>query len=373
MVNQERVVEEFCELVKIDCSSRNERQIADLLKKKLAALGMEVSEDDVAEKIDGTSGNVFAFLKGNVKTAPAIMLSGHMDCVEPCSGIQPQIKDGIITSKGNTVLGGDDKAGVAGILEALRVIKEDGIAHGDIQIIFTVAEEGGLSGSKFIDKSLIKAELGYVFDSGGAPGKIIYMAPGQNNLTFRIRGKSAHAGIAPEEGINAIVIAGKALAKLKQGRIDHETTANVGIIKGGHATNIVPDNVEVVCEARSRDPKKLAEQTRHMVEVFEQTAAAEGAQVEVQVKQVYDPFVLEASAPVIALARRAAERLGFEVSLEGSGGGSDANYFNIFGVPSAVLGVGMSKVHTTDEYLKIEDLVKTAALTVSIIKEAASA
>lgn len=369
MVNKERVLAEFFELVKIKCSSKDERQVADILKARLMELGMEVTEDNAGEKIGGNCGNVIAYTKGTLAT-PAIMLTAHMDCVEPCGGIEPQLKDGIITSVGETILGGDDKAGIVAILEALRVLREDNIPHGPIQIIFTVSEESGLSGAKSIEPATLKADFGYAFDSGGAPGEIINMAPGQNGITAVIHGKKAHAGLAPEEGINAIVIAGKALAELTYGRIDFETTSNIGLISGGIATNIVPDQVEVRCEARSRNMEKLEFQTNYMKETFERVATANGARAEVAIKKAYGPFVLEEDAPVVALAVKASQSINLTPEIRATGGGSDANFFNNYGVPTAVLGVGMSKVHTTDEYLKEVDLYNSAELVIALIKTA---
>lgn len=371
MVNRQRMLDEFFELVRIKCSTKDERQVADVLKPRLEALGGEVSEDDVGEKLGGNCGNVLAYFKGTVAEAPCIMLAAHLDCVEPCDGVEPKLEKGIITSAGDTILGADDKAGVVGIMEALRVIKETNIAHGDIQIVFTVAEEGGVNGSKKMDPSILKAQMGFVLDSSGAPGKIIVMAPGQNKIEVVIHGKTAHAGIAPEEGISAIVVAGKALAQLKDGRIDFETTANIGNIKGGGATNIVPDTVYITAEARSRNIEKMQAQTQHMVETFERVATAHGARAEVKVTKAYDPFVLTEDMLVVKLCKQAAETIGLMPKLEGTGGGSDANFFNVYGVPTAVLGVGMNKVHTKDEYIKEEDLYKTGELVVSIIQQAA--
>lgn len=371
MINKDRILAEFCELVRLKCSTRAEREVGDAVKAKLAAAGLSVTEDDVAAKIGGNCGNIIGYLPGNIPGAPTVMLSAHIDCVEPCTGIEPLVEDGIITSRGATVLGADDKAGVVATLEALRVVREQGSPHGGIQVVFTVSEEGGLNGSKNMDKSLLKADFGYVLDSGGAPGRIINAAPGQNSIKVTVRGKTAHAGVAPEEGLNAIVVAGKAIAQIKQGRLDFETTANIGTIKGGTATNIVPDLVEIACEARSRNPEKLANQTRHMVETFEQVAAANGAQAKVTVNKAYDPYVLAADSPVVALVRQAAESIGLPVSLEATGGGSDANFFNTYGVPSAVLAVGMSKVHTTEEYIKVADLNGSAELVLAIIATAA--
>ena len=372
MIHKERILGEFFELVKIKSSTRGERQVADVLKIRLAALGMTVTEDSVGEKIGGNCGNVIAYTAGTVPEAPTIMLSAHMDCVEPCDGIKPQLQNGIITSAGDTILGADDKAGITAILEALRIINEQNIHHGPIQVLFTVAEEGGLNGARNMDPSLLKADFGYVLDSSGGPGEIITMAPGQNSITAIILGRKAHAGIAPEEGINAIVVMGKCLAEMKHGRIDAETTANIGTISGGVATNIVPDKVTVQCEARSRNMNKLAAQTDHMKETFEEVARQNGAQAEVLVKKSYDPFVLAEDAPVVRLAVEAAQSIDLIPQIGATGGGSDANFFNNFGVPTAVLGIGMSKVHTAEEYIKEVDLYNSAEFVIGLIKTAAT-
>jgi tripeptide aminopeptidase len=370
MINKQRTLAEFFELTRIDCSTRAEREVADILKSRLSDLGLVVMEDDAGQKIGGNCGNIIAYLEGTAGDAPVLLLSAHMDCVQPCAGVEPQLKDGVITSKGNTVLGADDKAGIVAIMESLRVVRETGMNHGGIQVVFTVAEEGGLNGSKNVDRSLLKADLGYALDSDRGPGEIITKAPGQNRIHVVIHGRTAHAGIAPEEGINAIVIAGKALAQLKYGRIDAETTANIGVIKGGHGTNIVPDRVEVLCEARSRDSAKLSAQTNHMRDTFEKIAAANGGRAEVTVEMAYDSYVLADDAPVVRLAVGAAQNSRLIPVLGVTGGGSDANCFNTYGIPVAVLGIGMTKVHTNDEYIKEEDLYKMAEYVTALIAAA---
>ena len=221
-----------------------------------------------------------------------------------------------------------------------------------------------------MEPSLLKGDIGYALDSGGAPGEIITMAPGQNSITAIIHGKKAHAGIAPEDGINSIVVAGMALAEMNYGRIDFETTANIGIITGGNATNIVPDKVEVRCEARSRNMEKLAAQTTHMKETFQRVAAEKGARAEVIVKESYGPYVLTEDAPVVTLAVKATQSINLIPQISATGGGSDANFFNNYGVPTAVLGVGMSKVHTADEYIKEVDLYNSAELVIALITTA---
>ncbi|SDF52301.1 M20/M25/M40 family metallo-hydrolase [Sporomusa acidovorans] len=368
MVNRSRMLQEFLEMITIQCSTRHERQIAEYVKAKLAGLKLVVTEDDTGAKIGGECGNVFAYRQGNVADAPTLLFAAHLDCVEPCADIKPQIVDGRISSDGKTILGADDKAGVAAILEALRMIDEKNIACGDIQVVLTVAEEGGLNGSKNMDKTRLKADMGFELDSTSRPGGIIIQAPGQNKLQVTIHGKTAHAGLEPELGVNAITVAGKALAQVADGRIDGETTANIGMIRGGQATNIVPDRVELCCEARSREVNKLEALTRRIAVTFNEAAEANGARAEVVINKAYNPYTLSKDAPVVVLAQKAAEKVGLQPILEATGGGSDANFYNNYGVPCTVLGVGMQKVHTTEEFILEQDLYASAELVAAIIE-----
>ena len=352
MINRQRVLQEFMELVAIASPSGGEREIADALTKKLQAAGLTVEEDGAGEKIGGNAGNLIARLPGNVAGAPVLMLNAHMD------------------SAGDTVLGADCKSGIVPILEALRQIREQGLPHGEIVVVFTISEEAGLDGSILIDPAKIRADFGYALD-GEEVGSVTTMAPGQNSLDIVVRGKTAHAGVAPEEGINAITLAARALAVIPQGRIDFETTCNVGIIKGGVATNIVPDRVAISAEARSRNLDKLEWLTREIADTFSRIVTAGGGQVETGVKRVYEPFVLAETAPVIATAVKAAAAAGIAARLEPTGGGSDGNFFNRYGVPTAILGTGMAKVHTTAEFIREDDLYRTAEWTLAIIAEMA--
>ncbi|MHB1654081.1 MAG: M20/M25/M40 family metallo-hydrolase [Desulfitobacteriaceae bacterium] len=373
MIRSERALAEFFELVRINSPTRGEREVADFLKKRLANLNMEVTEDEAGMAIGGNCGNVLAYMKGNVLGTPILLLSAHMDCVEPCSNVEPVLKDGIITSAGQTVLGADDKSGVVAIMEALRTLKEQEIPHGDIQVVFTVAEEGGLNGSRNLDRSLLKADLGYVLDSGGKPGEIILRAPGQDRINVTIHGKAAHAGAAPEAGISAIMVAAKALSTMRTGRIDAETTANIGTIQGGRATNIVADRVEITCESRSRELEKLEKQTAHMCEAFKLAARESGAQAEIDVQRAYEPYALAEDSTVVVFAAQAARSVGLVAKFKESGGGSDAHFYNRYGVLCAVLGTGMQKVHTNDEYIREEDLYGSAELVLEIIQVVAAA
>lgn len=371
MVNQQRVWQEFVELVTIPCSTKNERQIADVLKAKLTALGCTVTEDNVGDKIGGNTGNMYGYLKGNKPNAPVVMFGCHMDCVEPCTGIKPQRHDGLITSDGTTILGSDDKAGVVGILEALRLLKEEKADHGDVQIVFTVSEEGGLSGSKNMDAANLKADIGYELDASGDPGGIITMAPGQCKVNVTVEGRAAHAGLAPEEGVNALTIAGKALALIPDGRIDEETTANVALIHGGIATNIVTDKVEITGEARSRNLDKLAKLTATIKETYERVASENGGKATVQIVKAYEPFVLAEDSTTVAVAKEAMKAAGLTPVVTATGGGSDANFYNSYGVATAVVAVGMSKVHTKEEFIKEEHLYQVPQLVLEIIKATA--
>ncbi|TGE33546.1 M20/M25/M40 family metallo-hydrolase [Desulfosporosinus sp. Sb-LF] len=371
MINRERLLAEFFELTRIDSPTKHERQIADLLKNRLSSIGMLVTEDEVGQVIGGNCGNVFAYLKGDLPEAPVLLLSAHMDTVEPCHNVEPVLQDGLITSAGATILGADDISGIAPILEALRTIQEHGVSHGDIQVILNVAEEGGLNGSKNLDITHLKADLGFVLDADGEPGAIIVAAPGQDRINVTIKGRAAHAGVAPEAGINAIVLAAKAMASIQLGRIDEETTSNIGTIQGGLATNIVAEKVEITCEARSRNLGKLEKQTAHMCDAFRRCAEEAGAIAEINVKRLYAPFTLAEESQVVDLALQAARDAGLKAVLGATGGGSDANFYNVYGIPCAVLGTGMQKFHTTEEFIKEENLYRTAKYVVEIIKAAA--
>ena len=373
MINQKRLLAEFFELIRIDSPTKKERQIADVLKERLEGLGLTVTEDNVGELIGGNCGNVLAYLKGDLPQAPRVLLSAHMDTVDPCLNIEPVLVEGMVISAGSTILGADDKSGIAPILEAIRTIQENRIPHGDIQVIFSVAEEGGLNGAKNLDRTLLKADFGFVFDCAGGPGEIILAAPGQDRLNVVIKGRASHAGMSPEDGISSIVAAAKAIANMPTGRIDEETTANIGTIQGGRATNIVADRVEITCESRSRDIGKLVNQTNQMCEAFKRCAEEMGAEAEIEVIRLYTPFTLAEDSPVSLIAGRASRNAGLKTKFGTTGGGSDANHYNQYGVPCVVLGTGMQKPHTTEESIEEGDLYGTAELIVEIIKDVARA
>lgn len=371
MVNQDRLVNEFMELVQVDSETGFEAEIAEVLKKKFSDLGLEVVEDNAKEITGHGANNLICTLKGTKKDADTIYFTSHMDTVVPGKGIKPSIKDGYIVSDGTTILGSDDKAGLAAMLEAIRTIKENNIEHGDVQFVITVGEESGLVGAKALDPKTIHAKFGYALDSNGEVGDIIVAAPTQAKINTIIKGKTAHAGVAPEKGISAITIAAKAIAKMPLGRIDEETTANIGRFEGGKQTNIVVDHVEILAEARSLVPEKMEAQVAKMKEAFESTAKEMGGEAIVDIKVMYPGFKQGEGDEVVEVARRASSSIGRESKLLQSGGGSDANVIAGFGIPTVNLAVGYEEIHTTNERIPVSELIKVTELVTAIIQEVA--
>lgn len=370
MVDNERVKELFLDLVRINGTSGEEREVADYVKAKLESIGFEVEEDDAGAKIDGSAGNVIAFMRGTAPGAKAIFLCSHMDTVEPTRDLTPVMEGGAIRSDGTTILGADDRAGIAAVIEGVRSVVEQGTPHGDIQVLFNVSEENGLLGAKMMDHGRIRARMGYVFDTQRPVAGITVSAPSHSSMRIEITGKAAHAGIAPEKGVNAIVAASNAISKMKLGRIDEETTANVGVISGGKARNIVPDHLLVKAEARSRSEAKLHDQVEHMVSLFEEEAERIGARAVVEVTREYSAYRFTQEDEVIKLAMAASRRLGIEPTFHEGGGGSDANVFNAEGIPSVVVGVGYENAHSSSEFITVEDLVTAAEFAAALVQVA---
>ncbi|WP_028117404.1 M20/M25/M40 family metallo-hydrolase [Ferrimonas senticii] len=358
-INQDRLVNHFIELVKIDSESGNEKQIAETLAEQLGQLGFTITKQAVpAERSNGF--NLYAKLNGTLPGS--VVMSCHMDTVTPGNGIEPVINDGIISSAGDTILGGDDKSGIAAIIEAVRAIQDSGKAHKTLELAFTIDEERGLYGAKLFDTSLIESNHAIVLDSGGPIGTIITTAPGQQNINVTIKGKPAHAGVAPEQGINALTVAADAITNMKLSRIDAETTANIGVVAGGLATNIVMPELKLQAEARSLDEGKLAAQVEHMVATFQAAADKHGAGIDIDVNRSYNPYRIAAEHPLVVAVSAAFTACGIAPILGSTGGGSDANIFNEKGLTTVNLSTGMAKVHTTDEYIAIADMVAIATM-----------
>jgi tripeptide aminopeptidase len=376
MINQERIKNLLLELVQIDSHSRKERDVAERIKKYCEEMGAEVEIDDAGAKVGGNSGNVIARFPGTIAGAETIMMSAHMDTVVPGEGVKPIVEGDIIRTDGTTVLGGDDKSGCAVIIETIRCLQEQNIPHTPIEAVFSICEEVGLLGAKNVDVSKLKSKYGIVFDSDD-PGFLFTKGPSANHMEYRIHGLESHAGVAPEDGISAIRIAAEAIAVMKLGRIDEETTANIGEIHGGMATNIIPNLVVLKGEARSHSEEKLNAQTEHMEKCLQEAAAkyevtVEGkttkASVEAHVQREYSSMDVADSSHVVQLVLQAAARMGLDVKTMASGGGCDANVFNRRGIECANLGTGMRAIHTVKEWLDVKDMYAAAEMTVEILK-----
>jgi tripeptide aminopeptidase len=374
MIDTNRLAETFQSLVSIDSVSREEGRLARVLAQSLAKLGAETRFDTAGENVAGDTGNLVARFKGNA-SSPPLLLSAHMDTVEPGKGVTAVLQDGVFTSDGTTILGADDKSALAIILETLHVLKEDRIVHGPLEIVLTICEEVGLLGAKHLDYDLLTATYGYVLDATDTDG-IVTRAPAANRFELVVHGKASHAGAAPEKGINAIWLTGQAIGGLSLGRVDRETTCNIGIIEGGIATNIVPDKVIVKGEVRSHDPNKLQAVTDTIVSAFQkavddcrvETYHEERPRLEVNIERDFPATHIPENHPVVALARQAAANLGRNMICKLSGGGADANIFFEKGIFTGVLGTGMKDVHTVGESVALDDMVKSVELLLEIIR-----
>lgn len=365
-IHSERLVEEFIELCRIDSPAREEAAIAVELERRLRALGLDVEND----RSGPSTGNLIGRWAATGPGEP-ILLTAHMDTVEPGRGVRPQLTDGVIASDGTTILGADCKAGLVAILEGLRALGEAGAAHPLIEVVITWGEELGHLGAHRLDFGRFRSRLGFCLDALCPVGTIVNHAPGYDRLEIVFRGRGAHAGAEPELGISAIEAAARAIVGMRLGRIDQETTANLGVIRGGTVRNAVPSDVVVEGEARSRDSVKLAEQVAHMRARCEAGAREVGAQVEVRVEHAYLPYRVDPGAPVARLAEAAARRAGLSPTFAATGGGSDANNFNAAGLAMVVLGLGCSGAHTVNERVAVSELAALARQVVALVEEAA--
>ena len=374
MINKNRLADIFQDLVKIDSESRNEKDVALFIKETLSPLGCEFFIDSTTENTKSNTGNLIVRFKGNCD-APPMLLSAHMDTISPGNGVKVKYENGVFTTDGTTVLGADDKSAIAVIIEVLRVIVEKEIDCPPLEIVFTVCEEIGLLGAKNLDFSQIKSKFGYVLDTFDTKSVVI-RAPGANSFTFTVHGMGAHAGACPELGINAIACASRAINNLFWGRIDHETTCNIGIIAGGTATNIVPDLVTVKGEIRSHCKEKLAMVTNRIIDAFNNAALEfkpiQGCYGKAFMEIYYDnDFPMTNIAhdhKLVKLVEKAAKNLGQSIKPVTTGGGSDANIFFQNGICLGVLGTGMKDVHTVRESVSINDMEYTGRLVLEIIK-----
>jgi len=376
MIQRDRLVQHLLDLIRIDSPSRKERKVALRLKNDLETMGANVVFDKAGEKINGSIGNLVAHFKGSGQKASPFLLSAHMDTVQPGEGIKPRIDEDTIRTDGTTVLGGDDKSGIAIVCEAIRSLQEENIPHGDLELVFTICEEDGLQGAKNLDISLLKSRFGLVFDSDAA-GILFTKAPASDRMEFTVHGLEAHAGMCPERGLNAIQIASEAIANMRLGRLDGDTTANIGVIQGGLAPNIVAKQVFIKAEARSHSNEKLSAQTKHMRKCLQDAVGRHSvvvdgithiSRLEEKVWRDYERIDIQDDSPIVQLVLNAAHNLGQNIETRKMGGGCDASALNQRGFQVANLGTGMHDIHTVNEWLDIPEMCRTASIVEEILK-----
>ncbi len=370
-INRERLATSFTELCEISSPSRLEGNISTYLKEKFTELGADsIYEDGSAAKTGSESGNLIIRFDGNLPDQEGLFFSCHMDTVEPAAGVEVVRTGDIFTSKGDTVLGGDDKSGIAGIIELLSLLNENNISHPMIEVIITTCEEIGLLGAKYLEYDRVWTKYGYALDSTGID-QVIIGAPAANKINIEINGLSAHAGLCPEAGINALALAAKALNTIRLGRLDEESTCNFGLIQGGVATNIVPEQVFLKGEVRSHSAEKLVRYTDEIISIFNQTIANwqeesttsnQRPTVKVEIHDDYPLLSIALDTPVVRRIQNGSEIAGQTLQYIIAGGGSDANILCGYGLPTAIVATGMDKVHTLEEQIDLNDLVRLTEL-----------
>ncbi len=366
-----RLARSFIKYTSIDSESFNEREFADVVKAELTELGLEVEEDNAGDKIGGNTGNIYGFLKGNVDAEP-ILFTAHMDTVKPGNGKEPQIDDeGKFTSKGETVLGSDDVSGIVEILEAIRRIKENGKDHGDIEVIFSVAEEQHCLGASAFDYSKLKSKIAYVMDMHGEIGTAAFQAPTLIVFDVEMTGRSAHAGFEPNMGINAIAATADAITKIEQGLLPNDITLNVGKICGGKATNIVSDFCECHGEIRGFDTEIVKARLGEVENRFMESAKAFGAECRFYTNTRFLSYCTPRDHEVSTLFEKGCRMSGMEPVFVNTKGASDNNIFDAKGIVGLVLACGMQNIHTTDEYVYLKDMEKATEIVYNIILAAA--
>ena len=364
----------FLELAALPSPPGEERAVADRVLDYLGALGLGADEDDAGAKVGSSIGNIYARLEPTGGTGEPLFFCAHLDTVLPEGPIEPEVgEDEVVRNSAGTILGADDKSAVAAMLEAAARLVEHGRPHPGVELLFTPKEEVGLLGAAAFDQSRFAARVGYVYDHAGPIGEIILGAPFQQKLDVRFHGRAAHAGMYPEEGRSAIAAAARAIADLRLGRLDDETTASVGRIQGGTARNVIPEWCSFAAEARSHDEGKLADLVREMVDAVTFAASLEECEVETQVSGLSPGYRFRRDDLPVRIAAAAIERVGREPSYILSGGGADANVFNERGLQCLNLANGMTDIHTPDERIAVADLHEMVEVTLALVDAAVDA
>jgi tripeptide aminopeptidase len=360
----------FTDLAALPSPPGEERAVADAVAAYLRDLALEVDEDGAGASVGSSIGNLFCRVEPHGANGGGVplFLCAHLDTVPPDGPIEPVVEDDVVRNAGGTILGADNKAAVAVMLEAVRRVVAEGRPHAGIELVFTPKEEVGLLGAGAFDHTRLRASVGYVFDQAAPIGEVVLGAPTATALLARFHGRAAHAGMYPEEGRSAVAAAARAIADLRLGRLDEETTANVGRIEGGTARNIVPEWCTVTAEARSHDDGKLADIVQEMLDAFAFAASVEECEVETEVETSYRGYRFRRDDEAIALAAGALTRAGYEPTYALSGGGADANVFNQRGLACVNLANGMAQIHTPDEHIAVADLEGMVEVTLALIE-----
>jgi tripeptide aminopeptidase len=366
-VPNDEVVSLFTELAALPSPPGEERVVADRVTAYLRDLGLDVAEDDAGPRIGSNAGNLYARIEPTGESGTPLFFCAHLDTVPPEAAIEPVVEDGVIRNAAGTILGADNKAAVAVMLEATRQLLSENRPHGGIELLFTPKEEVGLHGAAAFDHEQLQARVGYVYDQAAPIGEVILGAPYAHSMEVRFHGRASHSGMYPEEGRSAIAAAAKAISDFKLGRIDEDSTANVGIISGGTAGNIVPEWCSFLAEARSHDPRKLSDLVREMLEAATFAAGLEDCQVETEVHKSYSGYRFKRDDYVVRLAGSALERAGYDPSFKLSGGAADANVFNERGLSCVNLANGMAEIHTPQEHIAVEDLDRMVDVTLALV------
>ena len=357
----------FLDLCALPSPPGDERAVADKVTAYLRELGLEVDEDDAGSRIGSNVGNLLCRLPGRVAGGSPLLLCAHLDTVPPQGPLEPVVEDGVVRNAGGTILGADNKAAVVAMLEAARRIVVEERVHAGVELLFTPKEEVGLLGAGAFDRARLEAELGYVYDQGAPIGGIVLGAPYGRAISARFHGRAAHSGMHPEEGRSAVAAASRAVADLRLGRIDEETTANVGLVSGGTARNIVPEWCTLEAEVRSHDERKLADAVQEMLDTFGFAASLDDCTVETEVSETYAGYRFRGDERVFVLAEAALGRCGHRARPALSGGGADANVFNARGLPCLNLANGMTAIHTPDEHIAVADLEGMVDVTLALV------
>ena len=361
----------FLELAALPSPSGEERAVADRVLGYLRDLGLRPDEDGTGAEIGSTMGNLYASVEPTTPGEP-LFLCAHLDTVPPLAPIEPVVEDGVVRNRNAGILGGDNKAAVASMLEATRRLLVEGRPHAGLELIFTSKEEVGLLGAYAFDHTRLRARTGFVYDDAAPVGSVVLGAPSAQLLEVTFRGRAAHAGIVPEEGRSAIVAAARAIAEMRLGRIDEETTANVGTIRGGTAANVVPDRCSFVAEARSHDEGKLAEQVQAMQDAISFAAGLTDCEAESRISRNYTAYRFGRDDLPVRIAAAGLARCGFEPRYRLSGGAADSNVFNERGLACVNLANGMAEVHTPDEHIAVADVEAMVEVTLALLDAAAA-